>query len=81
MDPVLLLTVGCFLTLIGFLSLVKSRVVAVRRRLTSAASIRSHGSGGSAAGYQSRNAPGWRVIGIGLMLAGGAAMVAAMAVG
>jgi hypothetical protein len=77
-----LLVVGGFLVLIGFLSLIRSRFLTVRRRLSPAATIRTRNSfgGRSAGSYSSGGGSSmWRGISFLLMAAGGALVFASIA--
>lgn len=76
MDASVALVLGGVMILVGFLSLIRYRVVQVRQRLSPAASIRSR-SGGSLAAPGGGTSFG-RSVSILLMLGGGVVLVAGM---
>ena len=75
MDSSLLVILGGFMILVGFLSMLRFRFVAVRRRLTPAASIRSGLGTGYATGTGSSMG---RTVSMLLMIGGGLVIVAGM---
>jgi hypothetical protein len=83
MDSLALYVLGGFLILIGFLNLIRSRFLGVRRRLTPAASVRARGLNGSASlsSYPSNGLLSGRGLSIVLMMGGGAAVLAAIMAG
>jgi len=83
LDGGVLFVAGAFLVLVGFITMARTRMSGVRRRLNATSTIRARARiGGSAmTTYQGGGATTVQVIAIAVMLAGGVAVIASMMVG